>query len=375
MSATFVDHDGTYLLSHSIGLPVRGGRDIAAAYFDTWEHHTTDAWPRWLDGIDGFRNALAGLLSTRPESICPQSNVSSGLTKLLDSLHHEFATPTVLISADAFPSLGFVCARSSYDVRFIPRDADISDPAVWQEHLDGVDVAIVTHVHSNTGVCVPVAEIAAVARSSGALTVVDVAQSAGIIPIDLGERGGEWGGERGVEWGGEWGVDAVVGSCVKWLSGGPGAGWLWVSDTTIDRCRPHDVGWFSHEQPFEFDIHAYRDAPDALRFWGGSPSVLSSLVAAHSITAIDRLGVDTIREHNLTMSDHLIDLLGERVTSPHDRIRRSGTAIVRADADAVDHLAAHGFAVDHRSAGIRVSPHVHTTLDDLDRFAELLTAR
>ncbi len=120
----FVDHDGAYLLSHSIGLPVRGSRDVAVDYFDTWEHHTVDAWPRWLDGIDGFRNALAALLSTNSKSICPQSNVSSGLTKFLDSLRHEFDTPTVLISEDAFPSLGFVCSRSGYDVRFIARDAD-----------------------------------------------------------------------------------------------------------------------------------------------------------------------------------------------------------------------------------------------------------
>ncbi len=354
----FGEHDGTYLLSHSIGLPVRGARESGADYFDTWEHHTVDAWPRWLAGIDGFRNALASILSTRPESICPQSNVSSGLTKLLDSIRHEFAHPTVLISADAFPSLGFVCNRSGYDVRFIADDADISDPAVWQEHLDGVDVAVLTHVHSNTGVCIPVTEVAAVLRDAGVLTVVDVAQSTGVIPIDLGE----------------WNVDAVVGSCVKWLSGGPGAGWLWVAEALIERCRPTDVGWFSHEEPFEFDIHDYRDAADALRFWGGSPTVLPFLVAAHSISAIDRLGVETIRQHNVALTDHLIAELGERVTSPHDPAKRSGTAIVQAGPGCVDRLAAHGFAVDHRADGLRVSPHVYTTVEDLDRFIEVLAA-
>ncbi len=355
----FVEHDGTYLLSHSIGLPVAGSRDVAAGYFDTWEHHTADAWPRWLDGIEAFRATLAALLGANAHEICPQSNVSSGLTKLLDSLHHEFDTPTVLISEDAFPSLGFVCERSGYDVRYIPAAADVCYPDVWREHLRGVDLAILTHVHSNTGVCVPVPDIASAVRNAGALAVVDVAQSVGIIPIDLAD----W--ERH-------GVGAVVGSCVKWTSGGPGAGWLWVSEPLLPRCRPTDVGWFSHEAPFEFDIHDYRDAPDALRFWGGSPTVLPFLVAAHSVATIDSIGVGTIREHNLALTDHLVEILGARVTSPHDRARRSGTAIVRADTAMVDRLAEHGIGVDHRSAGIRVSPHVHTTLRDLDVLVDLL---
>lgn len=352
----FADHDGVYLLSHSIGLALHGSRDVAQDYFDTWERDPAGAWPKWLDGIDGFRQALASLLSTDAASICPQSNVSSGLTKLLDSLDHSFVQPTVLISEDAFPSLGFVCERSGYDVRFVTHDVDVADPEAWVEHLAGVDVVIITHVHSNTGECLPVREIVDVARAAGAITVVDVAQSVGIIPIDLSA----------------WGADAVVGSCVKWLSGGPGAGWLWVADALIDRCRPTDVGWFSHEAPFEFDIHDYRDAADALRFWGGSPTVLPFLIAGHSIGVIDSIGVETIRQHNLALTDHLIASLGERVTSPHERQRRSGTAIIRADAAAVETLAARGFHVDHRAHGIRVSPHVHTSVHDLDRLAELL---
>lgn len=359
MTHPFADHEGSYLLSHSVGLPVRGARNVADEFFDTWEHRTFDAWPRWLHGIDEFRSTLASLLSTDASSICPQSNVSSGLTKVLDAMHHRFDTPRVLISEDAFPSLGFVCERSGYDVRFVPDDADVADPSVWAGLLDGIDVAVITHVHSNTGTAVPVADIAATVRAAGAISVVDVAQSVGVIPIDLGE----------------WAVDVVVGSCVKWLSGGPGAGWLWASPDVIERSRPTDVGWFSHEQPFEFDIHDYRDAHDALRFWGGTPTVLPFLLAAHSISALDGFGVDAIRTHNLALTDRLVDRLGPDVVSPHERGRRSGTAIVRAGPDAVDHLARHGIEVDHRANGIRVSPHLYTSTDDLDRLVDLLDDR
>ena len=352
----YTGHEGVYLLSHSIGLALRGSRVIATDYFDTWEHHTADAWPRWLAGIDAFRDALARLLNTNARAICPQSNVSSGLTKALESVRHEFDHPTLLISEDAFPSLGFVSSRSGYEVRYLPRDVDITDPTAWSAQLGGVDVAVITHVHSNTGESVPVPAITTAARAAGAITIVDVAQSVGIIPIDLDE----------------WGADIVLGSCVKWLSGGPGAGWLWVSDALIDRCVPTDVGWFSHEAPFEFDIHDYRDAPDALRFWGGSPTVIPFLIAAHSIATIDTFGVDRIREQNLALTDHLIAQLGDRVTSPHEREHRSGTAIIRADASVVADLAALGIDVDHRSDGIRVSPHVHTSVGDLDALVAVL---
>ena len=128
LAERFVAHDRTYLLSHSIGLPLRGSSDVAAGYFDTWANRTAEAWPEWLDGIDRFRRALAALLRAETRSICPQSNVSSGLTKLLDSLGHRFRQPTVLISEDAFPSLGFVCERSDYAVRFLPHDVDIARP-------------------------------------------------------------------------------------------------------------------------------------------------------------------------------------------------------------------------------------------------------
>ena len=355
----FVEHEGIYLLSHSIGLPARGARAAAADYFEVWESDTSQAWPQWLGAIDGFREALSRLIGGQPASICPQSNVSSALSKMLGALRQSFDAPTILLTEDAFPSLGYVCEHAGYVVRYIAADLDATDPAVWKSALSAdVDIVLITHVHSNTGEQIPVADIAGIARRQGVLSIVDVAQSVGVLPVDVGA----------------WDIDVVVGSCVKWLSGGPGAGWLWVRPDLIERCTPVDVGWFSHDDPFEFDIHDFRYAGDALRFWGGTPTVLPFVIARQSIDAIRNLGVDVIRQHNLAMVDLLADALGDRVLSPVRPERRSGTCVIRAGEGAVEVLSRQGIAVDQRRGAIRASPHIHTSEGDIATLVAALRA-
>jgi len=355
----FVTHNGAYLLSHSVGLPVVGTRAAIDDYLGVWEADPANAWPHWLGTIDGFRDELARLIGAERAAICPQSNVSSALTKILGALRSTFGvdTPTIVLTEEAFPSLGYVCERSGYSVRYIDRGQNTLDLDVWDRHLgDGVDVALITHVHSNTGELLPAASITEITRARGIVSVVDVAQSVGVIPIDVET----------------WSADFIIGSCVKWLSGGPGAGWLWAAAEMVERCQPTDVGWFSHAEPFEFDIHEYRDAADALRFWGGSPTVLPFAVARTSIETIADIGVDTIRSANLALTDLLIERLGDRVVSPHHAAHRSGTCIVAADAQCVDQLLHVGVEVDHRPSGLRVSPHVHTTRRDIEVAADLI---
>jgi kynureninase len=158
--------------------------------------------------------------------------------------------------------MGFVlqqAARHGYGLRALTNDLDTLDPSVWDDHLgEEVCLVLITHLQSNTGRQVPVAEICAAAHAKGISTIVDIAQPVGVIPMDLEA----------------WRADFALGSCVKWLCGGPGAGFPWIDAERLAECEPADVGWFSHENPFEFDIHDFRYAGDALRFWGG-PVVLN----------------------------------------------------------------------------------------------------
>ncbi|MFT5484934.1 MAG: kynureninase, partial [Halieaceae bacterium] len=274
----FVRHDGIYLLNHSVGRPPKILQaKLAQSFFHDWESGDAEVWPEWIRQIEGFRSEIARLLNAHIADICPQVNLSSALSKVVHSLPASGSRNILLLHEQDFPSMGFVlqqAQRVGYSVRMIPADQNPQDIEVWRRHLNSeVALVLITHVHSNTSKLLPVAEIASYARTQGVISVVDVAQSVGVVPIDLHE----------------WHADFVLGSCVKWLCGGPGAGFLWANPDVVDRCEPLDVGWFSHANPFEFDIADFRFADGAMRFWGGTPSVLPYVVAAVSIELINEI--------------------------------------------------------------------------------------
>lgn len=281
---------GPYALSHSVGcLPVDAAASLERLYFRPWQTRGGDAWPDWLSAIDGFRAALAALLGGEPAQYCPQPNLSSGLAKVLPALPRDAAKTVLLAAEDCFPSMAFVLQRAAdygYETRLISRSQDTTSLTTWRDALTAeVGAALVTHVHSNTGLVSPVAAIASLCRERGVFSIVDIAQSAGILPLEVAELG----------------ADVVLGSCVKWLCGGPGAGFMWIHPSLVDRLTPADVGWFSHEDPFEFDVHSFRYAADSRRFWGGTPSVAPYVAAAVGLGAMARIGAATIRAHNLAL--------------------------------------------------------------------------
>lgn len=339
---------GPYLLSHSAGLLPKAARgDFEAHFFTPWQSQPGESWPLWLDAIDDFRTALAGLLGGRMADYCPQPNVSAALFALLSGLSLEKGRDRIVMSAHAFPSLGFVAQQvERLGFRFEILEGDPGDIATREAAMTS-DVAVVVamHVHSNTSIVSPVADIAALARARGIFSIIDVAQSAGILPIDVTA----------------WQADAVIGSCLKWLCGGPGAGFLWCPHDL----RPLNVGWFSHENPFEFDIREFRYAPDARRFWGGTPSVAPYVLATTGIRTIRDIGVETILRHNRALIARI---------DPSDRSGKGGTLCYKPKdmEKTMTALTAAGCRYDRRGETLRLSFHIYNTEKDADIVAECL---
>jgi len=322
----FVAHEGIYLLAHSVGRPLVDAGSHANRFLTYWEEEA-EPWPKWLNEIQRFRLALANLFGDKPENFCPQVNLSSALGKVLYSL---------------------------------PSHADHSDIDTWSEYLTSdVHCALITHVYSNTGLKTPVEEVTSLCRQREITSVVDICQSAGVIPIQFAQ----------------WQADIILGSCVKWLCGGPGAGYLWLNPDLIRNLNPLDVGWFSHANPMEFDIHHFEFADDALRFFGGTPSVLPYMLASNSIEKLVQIEIENIREHNLGLTQYLADNIDPSwLLSPKEEEKRGGTMIIHAgeqQAELVNTLRSNGVVFDERKTGVRLSPHVYNSQPEIEQLVSL----
>ena len=359
--------EGIYLLNHSVGALPRAARGAVERHFEAWKSDGGDAWGAWLGQIEGFRGALATLFGGKAAEYCPQPGVTAGVVKLLHSVSPRPGRGRILLSRLDFPSVGFAIQqlrRRGWTVDFLEPDARGFFPLErWDAALTPeTDWVLITHSIYGNSWLNPVAEIAALARARGVFTIVDIAQSAGVVPIRIED----------------WNPDAVTGSCVKWLCGGPGAGFLWTNPARVSEFAPEDVGWFSHENPFEFRIDDFRYAPDGRRFWGGTPSVLAYAVASESIKQLTALGIDAIRRHNQALTSQLLsfaDSHGIPSPAPRDPAQRGGTAVLALPdpPGAVARLRAAGVRVDSRPGfGVRFSPHIFNTAAEIERVCGLL---
>ncbi|MCC2617564.1 aminotransferase class V-fold PLP-dependent enzyme [Aestuariibacter halophilus] len=363
--ADFHVPEGIYLLSHSVGCQLRSAESaLHAQVMKPWQQAGGDAWPAWLDGVAGFRQAIATLLNGQIEDVCPQTNLSSGFGKYLQALNLPVSRRVILMHEDAFPSMGFVVKGLEplgYELRLIPSQHSAVQPTAWDKYLTpDVGVALITHVHSNTGWASPIEQLVERCRQQGIRTVVDVAQSAGVLNIDV---------QR-------WQADVVLGSCVKWLCGGPGAAFMWVNPNHSDDLTPVDVGWFSHASPFEFDIHRFEAAPGALRFWGGTPSVLPYVMATPSVAWLMDLGIETVQQHNRILTRPIREVAHRRDLWLVPEEHSGGTLCVPFTepqlAWLLPRLEQKQVRYDRRGTVLRWSLHVYNSLAQAEQLAQWL---
>jgi kynureninase len=300
-----------------------------------------------------------------------QQNVSICQSVLLSCFDLSGRRNKIVYEDLNFPSVMYVYeAHRALGARVVTVPSEDGMTVSLERFLQAIDeetlLVPLSHVIFRSGFVQDVAAIVRRAHEVGALVVADLYQSAGTVPVDVAE----------------WDVDFATGGSVKWLCGGPGAGYLYVAPRLQGRLQPRVTGWMAHEHPFAFEPGAIDYAQGATRFLHGTPAVPALFAARAGYEVVNTLGVDAIRRKSVRQVQLLMDRARARGLTPRtpdDPDRRGGMAILDVPhGEAVTReLLRREIVVDHRpGAGIRYSPHFYTTDDEvlhaIDQTREIL---
>jgi kynureninase len=355
-------HDCTYLINHSLAAMPAKAEDNLREYARMWRERGIRAWGEgWWEMPVTVGDQIGRIIGAPAGSTVMHQNVTVAEMVVLSCFRNPGRRNRVVYEEANFPSVRYLYqAQPELDVHAV-EDA--------QAIVDAIDectlLVPISHVLFKNAEIQEIEPIIRRAHECGAHVVLDCYQSAGVVPFDVTALN----------------VDFATGGSVKWLCGGPGAGWLYVRPDLADRLEPTFVGWQGHARPFAFEPELeYADG--ARRFLTGTPNVPALYAATAGYDVIEEVGVDRIRERSLRLTQLLIDLLDERgleVGSPREPERRGGTVLVRTPDHAAVHkeLTERNIICDFRpDAGVRLGPHFFNTEDELrhtvDQLAEIV---
>ena len=342
---------------------VEAGAAAAARRAQPWLIGEDD----WFTEAEERRALFARLAGLDPEGVALVPTTSYGLAVAAANLE---ARPgqRILVMADDYPSNRYTwqrfARRTGAELVVVERrDGRSWGEAVLQALDERTAVVTVLAAHWTDGGAVDLTAIGARAREAGAALVVDASQALGAMPLDLAAAR----------------PDHLVTVGYKWLLGPFALGYLYVDERHRDGV-PLEENWISRAGSQDFAaLIAYQDRyqPGARRFdVGGRTHFETTPMAVAALRQLLDWEVPRVAATLGQLTDHIqrrVEAIGLRLTSSDRVPHMLGIALPdRARATAARALAQAGVFVGIRGASLRVSPHLWTTDQDVDRLVGAL---
>jgi kynureninase len=291
-----------YLDGNSLGpLPRAAAAHVARMMADEWGEMLITGWNKagWMEQPTRVGDRIARLIGAEAGHVMMGDTLSIKVYQALASALEMRPDRRVILSdsgnfpSDLYMAEGLIASLGrGHELRVVAPE-DVADNITAD-----VAVTLLTEVDYRTGRKHDMAALTARAHAAGALTIWDLAHSAGALPVDLAGCG----------------ADFAVGCTYKYLNGGPGApAFIYVAPRHADIARPALSGWLGHEAPFAFD-QSYRPGPGIERMRVGTPPVIALASLEASLDIWDMTTMQDIRAASTALGEQF--LKGVEATCP-----------------------------------------------------------
>ena len=357
-----------HFISHSLGAMPRGAGEMLERYARTWRERGIRSWEEeWFELPTLVGDTLGSIFNAEPGTLSMHENCTTAQAIALSGMPFSAPRNRLVCTAEDFPSELYLyegLARRGVDVVRVParEGRTVAEADIVAAIDERTAVVAISHVLFRTSQLLDLAPIIARAHAAGALVMIDAYQAIGTVPVDV----------QALD------VDLLTGGSVKWLCGGPGAGYLYVNSRVRAAMEPAFTGWMAHEHPFAFDSSPVRRHEGARRFWTGTPGIPSFAAAVSGYRIVAEIGVDAIRAKSLRQTERIMGWADEfemHVGSPREAAARGGTVVLDVpNAEAVcQALLAQDLLLDFRpGVGLRLAPHFYTRDEEVDRAMKLV---
>lgn len=367
--------DLIYLNHASIGTVPRPVHEAHVGYLELCESHPSlYVWGSvWRELLEDTRRGLAGFLGCEPDQLAVTHNTTEGFNVLAHGLPLELGDEILFSSlnhpAASVPWRG-LAPRRGFDVRSfdfpVERAPELTVDDVVAIHVDALrpetKVLVLPHVDNMVGITHPLREIARAVREHGVeYVLVDGAQSAGMIPVDLWASG----------------VDAYAISAHKWIQAPKGLGLLWISDELRERLprmwyrTPGDALRASARKYEDYSTRAWPAVValgDALDF---QRSIGAAEKARRYASLWSRIHDRTVDDDRLLWRSPVDPALRSMIVS----VGVSGTPASEVAARLLDDVGGVVRPFGPPLDALRLSPNVATSDDEVDRLLDAMISR
>jgi kynureninase len=287
-----------YLDGNSLGpLPKAVHQTLSSVIVDEWGTDLISSWNRhdWIGLPRKVGEKIAALIGAARGQVVATDSTSINVFKLLSAaLKVQNGRKVILSTRENFPTDLYMAEGLSQLLG--PDECELRVVAANQAYESlGQDTAILmlTHVDFRSGRVFDMKSLTQAAHDVGALTLWDLAHSAGAVPLSLDAHG----------------ADLAVGCGYKYLNGGPGApAFLYVAERLQSILQQPLAGWMGHANPFEFDHH-YQPAPGIERFLCGTPPVLAMRALDTAMDVWADIDMQKVRNKSVELCELFIRLV------------------------------------------------------------------